>query len=51
MEKAIFYAKQRRYIEYAINSGYSSAAIAQGLENDIVGIEIDETKAIFVQII
>lgn len=34
----------RRYIEDAINSGYSNTAIVQGLENDIVGIEIDKNK-------
>lgn len=34
----------RRYIEDAINSEYSITAIVQGLENDIVGIEIDENK-------
>lgn len=36
----------RRYIEDAINSGYSNTAIVKGLENDIVGIEIDENKVI-----
>ena len=33
-----------RYIEDSIDSGYSNATIAQGLENDIEGIEIDDNK-------
>lgn len=34
----------RRYIEDAIDLGYSETAIVQGLENNIVGIEIDNDK-------
>ena len=33
-----------RYIEDAIDLGYSNTAIVQGLENDIEGIEIDDDK-------
>lgn len=32
-----------RYINSAINEGYSREAISQGLSNDIFGVELDET--------
>lgn len=35
-----------RYIEEAVNLGYSNIAIAQGLEKDIEGIEIDHNKVV-----